>query len=376
MQFKRINVVTPDNIYLADVVIKGNKISKIKKISNKPAASAKYMMPGFIDSHTHGGYGWDFNSLARNDLKKAKDYLNNLGSEGVTTVIGTTVTCSIKDLYAISKNWKKFNALDKEGLVKGWYIEGPFISKEKKGAHDETLICQINTKVLDTIKRENKFIKILAVAPEIKNNLELIKKVSKDYVVAIGHSACSADLALESLVNGASRIVHLYNQTSKFDHRNPGIVNMAFLDTPMNCELVSDGFHVNKLVLKNTYDIIKPDRIIIITDSLSCKGLPKGDYMLGTLNIHKFDDIARLKDDNTIAGSVKPYIEHLHTFLEATHCSLCELTKMSSYNAAKNLKLDNKLGIIKENYLADFVIVDSKLNLYETYKNGKLIYKK
>lgn len=72
MEFKRINVVTPDNIYLADVVIKGNKISKVKKISDKPAANAKYMMPGFIDSHTHGGYGWDFNNLARNDLKKLK----------------------------------------------------------------------------------------------------------------------------------------------------------------------------------------------------------------------------------------------------------------------------------------------------------------
>ncbi len=376
MKINKINVVTDKEIFLANVTIENGKFTKIQKISSKPSSTSKYMLPGFIDSHTHGGYGWDFNQLAKNDLSNADEYLKNIGSEGVTTVIGTTVTCSKQDLKSISKNWKNFSAKDKNKIVAGWYIEGPFISKEKKGAHDESLIVPIDTKILDLIKKQNKFIKILAVAPEVKNNLKLISKISKDYVVSIGHSNCSADVALEAMVNGAKRIIHLYNQTSKFDHRNPGIVNMSFMDVPIYCELISDGYHVNKLVLKNTYDIVKPDRIVIITDSLSCKGLPNGNYKLGPLATYKTDEIVRLKEDNTIAGSVKPFNKQVQTFMDATHCNLVEVAKMSSLNAAKSIGIDNKLGIIKNNYLADFIIVDSKLNLLETYKNGKLIYKK
>lgn len=246
----------------------------------------------------------------------------------------------------------------------------------KKGAHDEKFITPIDIKMLETIKKQNSFVKLVAVAPEVKNNLEIIKKISKDYVVCIGHSNCSCDVALESLVNGAKRIIHLYNQTSKFDHRNPGIVNMAFLDTPMFCELVSDGYHVDKVVIKNTYDIVGPNRIIMITDSLSCKGLPNGNYKLGTLEIYKTDDIARQKRDNNIAGSVKTFNRQVQTFYDATHCSMLDIAKITSLNAAKSIEMDNIIGIIKNNYFADFVIVDSKLNVLETYKRGKLIYRK
>lgn len=376
MKINKINVVTDKEIFLANVTIENGKFTKIQKVSSNPSSNAKYMLPGFIDSHTHGGYGWDFNQLAKNDLTNAKKYLENVPSEGVTTVIGTTVTCSKQDLKSISKNWKNFIDLDKEGIVSGWYIEGPFISKEKKGAHDESLIVPIDTKILDLIKKQNKFIKILAVAPEVKNNLKLLPKISKDYVISIGHSNCSADIALESMVNGAKRIIHLYNQTSKFDHRKPGIVNMAFMDVPIYCELICDGYHVNKLVLKNTYDIVKSNRIVIITDSLSCKGLPNGNYKLGPLATYKTDEIVRLKNDNTIAGSVKPFNKQVQTFMDATHCDFIEVAKMGSLNAAKSMGIDNKLGIIKNNYIADFIIVDNKLNLLETYKNGKLVYKK
>lgn len=376
MLIKNVNVINHDYSFLADVTIENGKFVKIKKTSNEIDPKANCIFPGFIDSHTHGGYGWDFNSLAKNDLKHASDYLNKIGSEGVTTVIGTTVTCSKKDLESISKNWKNFLKLDKNKIIAGWYIEGPFISKEKKGAHEEKLIIPVDTKLLNNIHKENKFIKLVAIAPEIKNNLSLIKEISKKYIVCIGHSNCDADTALASMVNGATRIIHLYNQTSKFDHRNPGIVNMAFLDTPMYCELICDGFHVDKLVLKNTYDIIGTNRIIAITDSLSCKGLKNGKYTLGGLPIIKNDEIARLCDGGNIAGSVKPFNKQMNTFISSTGCSMNDIVKIASFNPAKSIGLADKIGIIKENYFADFFITDSKNNIIETYKNGKLIFRR
>lgn len=132
MLISKVNIVTDKEVFFGNVEVKNGKFTKIQKLANTPKQNAKYILPGFIDSHTHGGYGWDFNSLAKNDLNKAKDYLKGIGSEGVTTVIGTTVTCSKQDLKNISKNWKNFAAIDENNIVAGWYIEGPYISIEKR----------------------------------------------------------------------------------------------------------------------------------------------------------------------------------------------------------------------------------------------------
>jgi N-acetylglucosamine-6-phosphate deacetylase len=101
----------------------------------------------------------------------------------------TTVTCSTDDLNSIAGNYRNAKDLDKNNVIKGWYIEGPYISIKRKGAHNQKLIRPIDTNVLKKLKNLLPHVtKILAVAPEFKNNLSKYKIIKKDYFLATGHS--------------------------------------------------------------------------------------------------------------------------------------------------------------------------------------------
>ncbi len=377
MLIKNVNVVLLDKVINANVEIVGSKFKKITPTKKPLSSSTKYMLPGYIESHSHGGYGFDFNSIANKNFTNLDNYFKSITSEGVTSIIATTVTCSQKDLIKISNNFNDFLKYDKNNIVLGWFAEGPYISKAKKGAHNEKFITPVNMKTISYMKSKFKDEKlVIAIAPEISKNMSSIKKiVNKNTFVSVGHSNCSAKEAIQANKLGASRIIHLYNQTSGFHHREPGIVNAVFLNIPIYSEMICDKYHVDPIVMKNTYDAIGSDKLIIVTDCLSCKGLKNGNYMLGSLPVVKKDTVCFLRDNqNVIAGSILPYNLNVKNLYEVTKCSLIDIMKMSSYNSAKSLKVDHYLGLIKEGYQADFVITDKNLNLKETYKLGKKVY--
>jgi N-acetylglucosamine-6-phosphate deacetylase len=116
----RQTIVTNSNIYVADIEIKNGVFSKITNLNVKPNLK-RILMPGFIDIHTHGGYGFSFNDLSNkqipiNDFKK---YLNNIKKEGVTSVFATTVTCPINDLKTIYSSLLFLKGIDKHQIIKG-----------------------------------------------------------------------------------------------------------------------------------------------------------------------------------------------------------------------------------------------------------------
>jgi N-acetylglucosamine-6-phosphate deacetylase len=191
----------------------------------------------------------------------------------------TTITCSFNDLKKLADKYKDIKALDKNNVIKGWYIEGPFISPEKKGAHPIKLIKPINLEILNYIKKTlPKVTKILAVAPENANNIKYISQLLKDYFISIGHSNANYATAEKAFNLGARRIVHLYNAMAGFNHRVPTLLNAIFNNDQVSCELICDFIHVAKEVIMNTYRIIGSERIMLISDSLSSKGLKDGTY--------------------------------------------------------------------------------------------------
>jgi N-acetylglucosamine-6-phosphate deacetylase len=176
----------------------------------------------------------------------------------------------------------------------------------------------LNNKIVDFLKTL-KFNLSLTIAPEVKDNLKYVSSLSKFASLSLGHSNASYDLSLKSFNLGIKRITHLYNQITPFHHRNLGIVNAAF-DSQVTCELVCDLFHVKKQVINNTYKMIGADRLIVVSDSLSVKGLKNGFHSSQYMDIYKTSKVAYLKDKQTMAGSIQPYNEHLLNFIKSTNC--------------------------------------------------------
>ncbi len=383
MVYKNALITTKDFSFIGFIEIDDSgvivQIQKGDTSQEGVDCKGQIIMPGFIDSHTHGGYGMAFDDLSSESFNDVYlNYLNNLIQEGVVAFAGTTVTSTLEKL---EKSSLLIDDLSEQNnhfpKLCAWYYEGPFISKTKKGAHEEELIIPINESFLKTIKNNVSIPIILTVAPEIDSNISLIKKYENDFIFALGHSNANFDDAQKSLKNGITRITHLYNAMSGFHHHDLGIVNAIMnkeYKENLNIEIIADGVHVDDEVIKYSYKNFDIKNISIVSDSLPPKGYKDGNYKLGNLPIEKKGNWFYLEGTETLSGGACPYIFLVNHFKQTTNCSLEELVLVSSYNAARNLNLDDNFGdlIIGKKANIVFLSSDKEMKYIQSFINGYL----
>jgi len=324
----------------------------------------KIVMPGFADVHTHAFEKIDTMNASKEDFEK---WSKKNFEHGVTSLIPTTVSASKEDILKVIENIK-FCVTPIEGL----HLEGPFINPEKKGAQNPDYIR--NPSVDEIVEITPDFVRLITMAPERPNFYEALKYLQKKNIkVSIGHSGAGYDMMEKAYLNGADRITHFPNALNQLHHRDISGTGSAML-LDFNVELICDGIHSSKEFIKLTYKVKGSDRIILITDSMEAAGLNDGKYNLGGLDVYVEKGVARLKSGN-IAGSTLLFDKGVKNFYEFTGCSLKELSKVSSYNALKDLNIENK-GRIKIGYNANFVVLDKEINVQETIFEGKTVYKK
>lgn len=381
MIYKNALIVTKDYSFIGFIEIDDfGVVTKIEKgETDKSGIDCKnqIIMPGFIDSHTHGGYGMAFDDLGNESFDKIYlNYLNNLVKEGVVAFVGTTVTSTLEKLEKLSLLINNLSSSNSNlPKLAAWYYEGPFISKIKKGAHEEKLIVPINENFLKTIQKSVSIPKIFTVAPEVENNLSLIKKYKNDFIFALGHSNSDFEKAKSALENGVTRVTHLYNAMSGFHHHDLGILNAIFnkeYNDDLDIEIIADGIHVDDEVIKYSYDNFDIKNISIVSDSLPPKGFKDGNYKLGNLPIEKRGNWFYLEGTDTLSGGACPYIFLVKNFKKATNCSLEELVMVSSYNAARNLKMEDNFGDIIIGKKANIVFLTKDLDYIQSFIDGNL----
>lgn len=352
MIIEKVLIVDPiDGEYTGDIEFEKGEILKIKKYDCTP----KYLlMPGFVDSHTHGFNGIDCMNSKKEDFENWANYVEK---EGVTYLFPTTVSHRFE---VLDKVVEKFSNANHPSLCY-LHFEGPFINKERAGAQNKEYITDFLGKLP---KLEN--VKLMTIAPEINGFENLAGELKdKNIIPSIGHSAASYELFKKAYNLGVNRITHFPNGLSLLHHREIGIVGGAFLHDVF-VEVIADYIHLSVDFLKLIYKLIGSERIILITDSISATNLNDGIYELGDLKVKVSDGIARL-EDGTLAGSTLKFSDAVRNFKKATNCSLTELPKVSSYNALKNLGI--KGGRIKEGYPAKFVVLNKDLEVIKTYNS-------
>ena len=329
------------------------------------------IMPAFIDSHLHGGYGFSFNDLG--DQQHYQKLLEQLKTEGIGAFVGTTVTAPLPQLSAALDTMAALLAQPAAALPQlvGWYFEGPFIAAAKRGAHEAQLIQPLDAAFLAQVRTKlAPWPIICTVAAETAHNRQLVAQYQDDFIFALGHSNASYDAAVAMLQQGTKRITHLYNAMSGFHHSSQtGIVNALVNKefAPGLCiELIADGVHVAPEVIRFTYNHFGAAQLCLVSDALPAKGLPDGQYRLGNLAIDKRQQWFYLAQSQTLAGSALKYNMLLQLFKTTTGCSWSELVKVSSYNAARNLNLPAHYGALVCGQVAKFVIVDEELNVLQT----------
>lgn len=377
IQSKRIWI---DNEFKeAQIEIEEGKIVNIYSYNAKTVNNdyGEYrIVPGFIDIHTHGAYGFDTNDGEEEGLR---NWLRRIPEEGVTSILPTTVTMFKDVLENALRNVAKVVNDGYEGAeVLGVHFEGPYLDLDYKGAQPKEAIVAPN---VDEFKHyqecANGLIKYVTLAPEHDVNHELIKYlVSTGVVASIGHSSATYEQALSAFESGVSSMTHVYNGMTPLHHRKPGLVGAALNNDHIYGEVIADGHH-SHLAALSIFFKLKNDKAIMISDSLRPKGCPKeGYYTLGSHEIEIDDEgLAKIKGTNTIAGSTLRMNKGLRILVEQVHIPFAKALASCTINPARCLKVDDHKGLIKEDYDADIVVLDNEYNVIQTYCKGTKMIK-
>lgn len=358
-----------------DIEINGDKITKIaENIEGNDIIdlSGKYILPGFIDTHIHGAYGTRISDSSPKLLEMSLFE----ATQGVTSVAITTASSEFTDILRQISDAKAAAKICKGTKIAGIHAEGPFISKKYKGAMNPDYIIMPDNKKLDEmIEKSEGLLKIITIAPENEGSVEFIKYAkSKGLTVSMGHTNATYDEAELAIEAGANQATHTFNAMRSLNHREPGIIGAALTDERVTCEMICDYVHLHRKTCEMIYKIKGADKINIISDSGHAAGMNVTEFVVDGLTRYVKDGVVRLAD-GTIAGSAKTMADGVKNLI-TSGISICDVSKMASFNPAKSLKMENETGSIAKGKLADLAVLDEEYNVVKTFVDGKCVYEK
>ncbi|AUM62633.1 N-acetylglucosamine-6-phosphate deacetylase [Spiroplasma monobiae] len=335
-----------------------------------------WLMPGFIDCHVHGGYGVDFES---GKIEAFEQFSKKVTQEGITSYVQGSVTNSKENNERYLGEFSKFMKNDMIGAkCLGIHLEGPFISKEKKGAHELSLLEDPNIESLKKlIKYSDDNIRIVTYAADLQDGSFTKFMLENNILPSVGHTNMSFSQCEKDYELGFRHVTHLFNGMSGVSQYEPGLASFALYKDDILCEVITDGIHIEKDTLKLIYKIKGPENICIITDAMNAKGLDDGEYKLGNLEVIKKGMKVFLKESGVLAGAGATFDHNIRTMIEANpEIKMTDLIKMTSINIAKQLNIFNKTGSIEVGKSADLVVLNKEMSVIKTFVEGKSVYER
>ena len=346
-------------------------------------AKGKYISPGFIDIHVHGGGGHDFmDGTPEAFLQIAQIHARH----GTTAMLPTTLTSEKKDLLCTLTAYDVANKLNKKGATFiGMHMEGPYFSINQRGAQDPKYIRDPDPDEYKEILENYPSIKRWSAAPELKGAIAFGKYVtSKGILAAIAHTDAIYEEVLEAFQNGYSLATHFYSAMSGVTRRNAyrfaGVIESAYLLDEMDVEIIADGKHLPAALLQLIYKIKGPQHTALITDAMRAAGMPEGKSILGNitngLGVIVEDGVAKLPDRSSFAGSVATTDRLVRTMIQVAGISLIDSIQMITETPARIMKINHKKGKLQIGKDADILIFDENITIEMTMVNGKIVYQK
>jgi N-acetylglucosamine-6-phosphate deacetylase len=264
-----------------------------------------WLAPGYVDVHVHGGSGGD--AMAP-DREARLDVRRLHARHGTTAMLASTVSRPQAELHdAVTRLADDVEAASAEPLARlvGIHLEGPFLSRVRRGAHQETALRPPDPAETDSLLAAGRgHVRTVTIAPELPGGLDLVARLVADGVtVAVGHTDADAATVRAAVDAGARAVTHTFNGMQPLHHRRPGPVGMA-MDLPqLTCELILDLVHVDPVAARALVHAAGADRICLITDAMAATGMSDGTYDLGGQSVEVLDGQVRVQGTTTLAGS-------------------------------------------------------------------------
>ncbi len=365
-------LVTPQGVLAsATMIISDDVISKIMTDDHSSTSAERvngWVVPGFVDTHCHGGGGHDFATTSVDEALGARDFHRAHGS---TSIVASLVA---DELDVLAVQVATLARLVVDGALAGIHLEGPFLSPAKRGAHDPRLLRAPESALLDQLLTAGAgAVSMITIAPELPHGLEAVARLAAGGVTAaVGHTDGDHQMIKYAIDRGATVATHLFNAMRPIHHRDPGPVPALLDDPRVVVELIADGVHLHDDVLRMAVAAAGPDRVALITDAIVATGMPDGRYRLGGLSVDVADGRARVVEADGALGSIAgSTLTMAAAFQRLVGLGLPheQVARMASTTPARAQRLTT-VGALEPGRRADLCVVDDDGALLRVMARG------
>jgi N-acetylglucosamine-6-phosphate deacetylase len=346
-------------------------------------AEGKYISPGFIDIHIHGGGGFDF----MDETEKAfLGVAETHARYGTTAMVPTTLSATKEAIINALEIFERVRDRNPAGSqLLGVHIEGPYFAMNQRGAQDPGHIRDPDRSEYQEIIDHYRSLVRWSVAPELKGALEMGRALrAKGILAAIAHTDAIYEDVVEAVECGYTLSTHLYSAMSGVTRKNAfryaGVIEASLLMDEIDVELIGDGIHLPAPLLKLVFKVKGRERIALITDAMRGAAMPEGESVLGNLKtglkVIIEDGVAKLPDRTSFAGSVATADRLVRTMHRLGQVSISDSVYMAATTPARIMGVDDLKGSIAIGKDADIVIFDDDVCVYRTIIKGKSVYEK
>ncbi|AQW51609.1 N-acetylglucosamine-6-phosphate deacetylase [Streptomyces violaceusniger] len=329
----------------------------------------RWIVPGFVDLHVHGGGGASFSAGTPEESLTA---IRTHRLHGTTTMLASTVTGDLDDL---ARQAAVLSELVEQGELAGIHFEGPFISPHRCGAHQPSLLRAPDpADVRKLVDAARGTARMMTLAPELPGGLESVRLLADSGVLAaVGHTDSTYEATREAVEAGATVATHLFNAMPSLLHRAPGPIAALLEDERVTIELINDGTHLHPAMLELAFHRAGADRVAFITDAMGAAGMNDGRYPLGPMEVEVKDGVARISDGPTagsIAGSTLTLDRAFQRAVTIDGLSVEETVRALSATPARLLGIADRVGSLEVGKDADLVVLDDDFRLRGVMRRG------
>ena len=356
------------------VLIEGSRILDIIPADDPSCRDAvridlggQLLLPGFIDIQVNGGGGVLFND------SPSVDAIRQIGRAhrrfGTTGFMPTLISA---DLDVVGRAISAARGAIQAGIpgVLGIHIEGPFLNVERKGVHDPAMLRELDTSAVGLLTSLGTGRTLVTLAPEMTTPEIIRRLTTAGIVVSAGHTNATYAEVVEALRHGLTGFTHLFNAMSQLTGREPGVVGAALESLDSWCGIIVDGEHISPVVLRLAMRCKPKSRFMLVTDAMPAVGTDARSFNLQGRNIAVSGTVC-LDEDGRLAGSNIDMASCVRNAVSLLGVSLADAVRMASLHPAEFLGLSHELGRIERGYRANLVLADDRLNVLETWIDGR-----
>lgn len=360
-----------------DILIQGGKIRKIApriKANGATVVDAKGWIaaPGLIDTQLNGGFGHSFSSATPEQVHVVS---RGLLAQGVTSYLPTLISLPKEVILGGIASIVAAAKLEGGAEILGIHLEGPFLSKAKRGAHrEENLRLPTPAEFVEYAKAAKGLLRKMTLAPELPGALNTIREGRKRRVImSAGHTTASALQFAMGVEAGVTHVTHCFNAMPPLHHREPSALNAALVTDSVSCGFIYDRIHIHADAARVLLRSKPKGKAVLVSDAVAAMGLPDGDHENDGAKYEIKAGTVTVKGTSTLAGSACSILHGVKCLVEDLGMSPAEAVACASAAPAALLGLKNK-GALRPGADADLVLFDRALNVKQTFVRGERLH--